>query len=312
MRRGWPTRERKRERAAEAFVARTSGRPLARGPRARMERVFDADFGDVRVHDGLPASEAAGVLSAKAFAFGDQVVLPDGERDEWLLAHELAHVLQQRRRDAAADAEPPAQDAAERAARGRSVDPRALGGAAHGLHPQDEEPKEPRREGRTEPSFTLPWGDLLGSPTFQLGPGPLLTPPLLPARGDDQQPAPSLPSRLGVLSSGRFSLGLRLGFPEAEDIPGAPPSGLKESLARAQLIDQRLSGRIPSTWEALDKGQLASAVWGVFSTHIAPDVARNLTRSLSTSRGPGGVQLQLDLVLLTDFTGGGLTFTVRH
>ena len=53
-------------------------------------------------------------------------------------------------------------------------------------------------------------------------------------------------------------------------------------------------------------------MWGIFSTHIAPDVARNLTRSLSTARGPAGVQLQLDLVLLTDFSGGGLTFTVRH
>jgi hypothetical protein len=105
---------------------------------------------------------------------------------------------------------------------------------------------------------------------------------------------------------------LRLGFPEAEDIPGAPPSALKASLARAEMMDQVLSGTVPSGWDAIDKGQLAQAVWGIFSTHIAPDVARNITRGLSRPAGPAGLSYELDLVLLTDFSGGGLTFTIRH
>jgi hypothetical protein len=125
---------------------------------------------------------------------------------------------------------------------------------------------------------------------------------------------PETPSRLPVLSRGQFSLGLRLGFPEAEakEIPGAPPSALQESLRRAQVMNQILTGTVPTGWEAIDKAKLASAVWGIFSTHIAPDLARNITKGLSVPTGHGGASLELDLVLLTDFSGGGLSFTVRH
>jgi hypothetical protein len=105
-----------------------------------------------------------------------------------------------------------------------------------------------------------------------------------------------------------------LGFPEAEakEIPGAPPSALAESLRRAEVMNQMLTGKVPAGWEAIDKAQLARAVWGIFSTHIAPDLARSITSGLSVPTVPGGVSLELDLILLTDFSGGGLSFTVRH
>ena len=77
-------------------------------------------------------------------------------------------------------------------------------------------------------------------------------------------------------------------------------------------MSQTLSGRIPTGWEAIDKAQLASAVWGIFSTHIAPDVARRITSGLSTPIGPGRTSFELDLVILSDFSGGGISFTVRH
>jgi len=126
--------------------------------------------------------------------------------------------------------------------------------------------------------------------------------------------APEAPSRLPVISSGQFSLGLRLSFPEVEtsNISGASPSALQESLRRAEIISQTLSGRIPTGWEAVDKAQLAGAIWGIFSTKIAPDLASRISSGLSTRSGPGRASYELDLVLLSDFSGGGISFTVRH
>ena len=309
-----PAERVRRRRTAQAFAARDPGRPLAAATRARVEPLLGADLASVRVHEGERAEAAARSVGASAFALGEHVVVAVGERDEALLAHELAHVVQQRQPDGADDAEPGARDAATRVAAGRTVDAKALGAARIDVHAQDEEPEPPAP--RTEPRFTLRWDEaLLRPPTF--GVGPLLpppTPPVLsptPAAAPDE-PAPSLPSRLSLLSSGRFSLGLRLGFPEAEDIAGAPPSALKESLARSELINQHLTGTVPSGWDAIDKAQLAQAVWGIFSTNIAPDVARSITRGLTRPAGPAGISYELDLVLLTDFSGGGLTFTLRH
>ena len=144
-------------------------------------------------------------------------------------------------------------------------------------------------------------------------PAPLLTPP---TTGTDADPSASasLPSRLSVASSGSFSLGLRLGFPELEarTIPGAPPTALSESLRRAEFMNQQLTGQIPQGWDAIDKGELARAVWGIFSTHIAPDLARSITSGLKTPTGAGGPSLELDLVLFTNFSGGGLSFSVQY
>jgi len=311
----------RRRRAAESFAARDPGRPLAAATRARLEPLLGADLGSVRVREGKRAAAVARLVGASAFALGEHVVVGEGERDEPLLAHELAHVVQQRHSGGADNVEPAAREASVRITAGRAVDEATLGAAAVDVHAQDEE-REPE-PARTEPRFTLRWDEaLLRRPTFGIGPllPPLVptlpppTPPVLPAApaATEEEPAASLPSRLSVLSSGSFSLGLRLGFPEAEDMPGAPPSALKESLARAEMMNQVLSGTVPSGWEAIDKAQLAQAVWGIFSTHIAPDVARNITRGLSTPHGPGGLSYELDAVLLTDFSGGGLTFTIRH
>lgn len=80
-----------------------SGQPLAPATRRAMESAFDTDFGDVRVHTSPRAGAAAEALGARAFTVGSDVVfargryrpgVPSGER---LIAHELAHVVQQRR-----------------------------------------------------------------------------------------------------------------------------------------------------------------------------------------------------------------------
>jgi hypothetical protein len=78
-----------------------SGQPLDSSTRAFMERRFGHDFGNVRVH--LDARAAASARSVKALAytvghdivFGAGAFAPDAPSGRRLLAHELAHVVQQ-------------------------------------------------------------------------------------------------------------------------------------------------------------------------------------------------------------------------
>jgi hypothetical protein len=55
------------------------------------------DLSSVRLHTDTPAEQAAGNLSARAFTYGPHVFLGSGQRpsDLGLIAHEVAHVLQQ-------------------------------------------------------------------------------------------------------------------------------------------------------------------------------------------------------------------------
>jgi hypothetical protein len=87
-------------RAVDRLVA---GRPLDGALRAEAETRFGEDFGDVRVHVGAEASTAARAVGAKAYTVGADIVFGAGQfqpaspRGRHLLAHELAHVVQQRR-----------------------------------------------------------------------------------------------------------------------------------------------------------------------------------------------------------------------
>jgi outer membrane protein OmpA-like peptidoglycan-associated protein len=82
---------------------RDGGQPLAQQTRAEMERSFNADFSNVRVHDDGTAHVEADEIGAKAFTHGDDIYLADSASSpatvegKRLLAHELAHVVQQRR-----------------------------------------------------------------------------------------------------------------------------------------------------------------------------------------------------------------------
>lgn len=83
-------------------VLRSAGEPLPAPVRAEFEDRLGADFAAVRVHTGAAAHAAAASVRAEAFTAGTHVVFapgrfqpgtPAGRR---VLAHELAHVLQQR------------------------------------------------------------------------------------------------------------------------------------------------------------------------------------------------------------------------
>ena len=66
-----------------------------------MERGFGRDFGDVRIHTDSLATESAQAVDAVAYAAGNDVVFANGQyapgspQGRRLLAHELAHVVQQ-------------------------------------------------------------------------------------------------------------------------------------------------------------------------------------------------------------------------
>jgi hypothetical protein len=66
-----------------------------------MEAAFGADFSGVRIHTGAEADAVGSALNARAFTAGQDIFFREGEYDAGsavgreLLAHELAHVLQQ-------------------------------------------------------------------------------------------------------------------------------------------------------------------------------------------------------------------------
>jgi hypothetical protein len=85
------------------YAANDSGVPLNDSSRAFFEPRFGQDFSRVRIHHDARAATAAAGLNARAFTTGDDIYFG---RDEYapgtgtgrkLLAHELTHVVQQRR-----------------------------------------------------------------------------------------------------------------------------------------------------------------------------------------------------------------------
>jgi uncharacterized protein DUF4157 len=78
-----------------------SGQPLAPSTRTFMESRFGHDFSQVRVHTDARAAESARAVNARAYTVGRNVVFgtgqyaPEAAEGKRLLAHELAHVVQQ-------------------------------------------------------------------------------------------------------------------------------------------------------------------------------------------------------------------------
>lgn len=86
--------------SVEQTLART-GEPLEASTRAFMERGFGANFSSVRVHRDSQAQKSARDVDARAYAAGSHIVFgenqyaPSDQSGRLLLAHELAHTLQQ-------------------------------------------------------------------------------------------------------------------------------------------------------------------------------------------------------------------------
>ncbi|BFO16345.1 hypothetical protein SHKM778_27330 [Streptomyces sp. KM77-8] len=78
-------------------VLRAPGRPLDPAVRAELEPRMGADFSGVRVHDDAAARASATEVGARAYTSGRHIVVGEGGADKHTLAHELTHVIQQRR-----------------------------------------------------------------------------------------------------------------------------------------------------------------------------------------------------------------------
>ncbi len=84
----------------------SSNQPLDSAERVFMESRFGHDFSNVRVHTDTRAGESARALAARAYTVGTNVVFGAGQYSPGttsgrrLLAHELAHVVQQRNHSA--------------------------------------------------------------------------------------------------------------------------------------------------------------------------------------------------------------------
>jgi hypothetical protein len=80
----------------------SGGQPLPRPLRQHLEPLFGVDFDAVRLHDDSASHRSAASLQAHAFTYGQHVHFGAGEfaphapRGLHLLAHELAHTVQQR------------------------------------------------------------------------------------------------------------------------------------------------------------------------------------------------------------------------
>jgi hypothetical protein len=90
-------------------VLDSEGQQLEPTLRAQMENRFGTDFSQVRIHADAQAATSAIAMSANAYTVGQDVVFaanryaPDTRSGKRLLAHELAHVVQQSRGGAEPD-----------------------------------------------------------------------------------------------------------------------------------------------------------------------------------------------------------------
>jgi hypothetical protein len=82
-------------------AAGSQGAPLPAGVRTQFESSLGADLSAVRVHTGADSADAASAVGARAYAtgqdihFADGQYTPEGGAGLHLLAHEVAHTVQQ-------------------------------------------------------------------------------------------------------------------------------------------------------------------------------------------------------------------------
>jgi len=149
-----------------------SGSPVPAQVRALVEPSFGHNFGDVRVHHDEVDDRSARAMGASAFAMGDDLYFardaydPHSPGGVHLLAHELAHTVQQEggaSSDVAPDpytsvaAESEAREAADTALAGGSASPGAALCAAPVVQYQDEASKETEAQKAQRIVGQFPW-----------------------------------------------------------------------------------------------------------------------------------------------------------
>lgn len=189
-------------RVGEALAG--PGMPLESALRQDMEQRFGHDFGRVRVHLDKRAAESAREVGALAYTVGHDVVfaqdqfMPHSAAGRRLLAHELAHTVQQERNGdgtAASTSEARADQAASQAAEGGHVSTQALGGAPVALQAKPDD--HPVAVGDLSFPTTRLWGFILNSSTLTSA-----------HSADIDQLAWSISLHLGMLKSGSATISI--------------------------------------------------------------------------------------------------------
>jgi outer membrane protein OmpA-like peptidoglycan-associated protein len=133
-------------RAAQQLAAKSHATPIEGSVRAQMETRFGAQFSTVRIHADATAAESARTFAAAAYTVGSDIVFgagryqPHSGAGQRLLAHELAHVVQQSRGgSASSDAEARADREADQATQGGLVSTQTLGGAPVALQAEPDD-----------------------------------------------------------------------------------------------------------------------------------------------------------------------------
>ncbi len=169
-------------RGNHATPASAQQATLSSEHRAFFERGFGQDFSQVRVHTDPGAGAFARSMHAKAVASGEDIAFapgrfaPDTAQGRTLLAHELAHVVQQRQGGASDASERRASSAAQTVAEGGHAPATSLGGAEPGgLHcdPDDDVKKS---EDAALPAPLLPYRKNFGMQPSLVPPLSLSTP----------------------------------------------------------------------------------------------------------------------------------------
>ncbi len=144
---------------------RSPGKPLDPVTRASMEAALGHDLSDVRVHTGSAAARSAQQFHARAFTVGNEVVFAAGEyapstsAGRKLLAHELAHVQQQK-------SGPPLVQRAPDSNEDREEALRQLNAAIKELKQTEEEDKEPEKPARRPRSLRMSPDEMCGGKCF--------------------------------------------------------------------------------------------------------------------------------------------------
>lgn len=233
------------------------GTALPDTTRGQMEEAFSADFSAVQVHTGPAAHELASTLQAHALTTGSDIVFqaggyrpgtPSGDR---LLAHELAHVVQQGHGlpRASLDGGPtdPLEQAADRAAEAATAP--AVGrndDAGFPLIPgrSSEEPIQRKRlestalgcpgYGRGEVARSRTADGILPSDVILRGPGALLIADFGVGRSMVKDAAKKDPLLLSFFHDFENDQGYRLNVLGLDDCVGSP--GTRERLRRDRAM----------------------------------------------------------------------------
>lgn len=155
-------------RAGNRAVAHAlgAGAPLDDSICQEMQSRYGADFSNVRVHTDASAAQSAEGLHASAYAIGSDIVFgpghyaPYGREGKRLLAHELAHVIQQSRGgarpalDSNAMHEQQADRAADAVSRGESA-VAVEGATAPGLACKSKKEEEEEEKAKSQANMTV-------------------------------------------------------------------------------------------------------------------------------------------------------------